>query len=176
MKITGNQIREALRRAVFRRQILDQQFSTTLYAFKGEDKSTPDEIAKGFQQADEQVAMLQAIQQYFNQRTNVEVQGNKIPLALAIKLIGGAGRVEKMWREAAGGGKKERFNYSDDTKVRTKDQIRAEAQVTPIEALKRADKAARWASALREAIANGNAQSLELSKDIGFEIPKGLLD
>lgn len=177
MKVTGNKVREALRRAVFRRQILDQQFSTTLFAFEGEKKQTPQEIADEFQRADTDVAMLQAIQQMFNQGTMVNTIDGEIPLALAIRLIGGAGRVEKMWREAAGGGKKDRYAYNDDRKTRNKDEIRAEMQVSVEEALKKADKAARRASSLREAIADGNAQSMKIdSDDVGFDIPKELLD
>ena len=176
MKVTGNKIREALRRAVFRRQILDQQFATTLYAFEGEQKATPQNTAEDFQKADSDVAMLQAIQQYFNQNTAVKTSDGKMPLALAIKLIGGAGRVEKMWREAAGGGKKDRYAYGDN-KTRNKDEIRAELQVTPEEALKKADKAARRASSLREAIADGNAKELKISNDdVSFDIPIDLLD
>lgn len=177
MKVTGNKIREALRRAVFRRQILDQQFSTTLYAFEGEQKATPQATAEEFQKADSDVAMLQAIQQYFNQNTIVKTSDGKMPLALAIKLIGGAGRVEKMWREAAGGGKKDRYAYDGERKTRNKDEIRAELQVTPEESLKKADKAARRASSLREAIADGNAKEMKIdNEDVSFEIPSDLLD
>ena len=102
--------------------------------------------------------------------------GEKLSLALAVKLVNGAGTSEKMWREAAGGGKKERYGYSDD-KIRNKDQIRALPQVSVAQAAAAADRASRYASALREAVAIGNSTTVEVDeKEIGFDIPKGLLD
>jgi hypothetical protein len=168
MKVTGNQLREALRRAVFRRDIWEKQFNDSLFAFKGEEKATPDEVVRNFEQADNQVAAIQDLQQQFNQQVTVPLEGREVTLSLAIKLVGGAGRREKMWRTAASGGEKDR--YAGYNRSRNKDTEEATLRVPQAEALKLADRAARYASALREAIALGNSQSMDL------DVPKGVLD
>jgi hypothetical protein len=175
MEVTGNQLREALRRAIFRKTIYEKQFSESLYRFEDEKKDTPVAVSENFRQSDEAIATLQDLQQQFNQKVQVSIQGEsgrkQITLSLAIKLVGGAGRLEKMWRTAAGGGEKDRYDrYGGTTRQRNKDIIEASAQITSGDAMKEADKAARRASSIREAIAIGNSQSVD------FNIPKGLLE
>ena len=161
MQITGFQIREALKRWNLRLETADKQFKNSLWAFEGEQMIAPLEVGKNFKEADEAVARLENLQQRYNQKVEVDVLGKKMTLALAVKMIGGAGRREKMWRLAATDTGHERYSsYRDMT--RKADDIQAKRQITVEEAMKQADEAARFAGALRAAVATGNAKQVEL--------------
>lgn len=161
MKVTGFQIREAMRRWELRRETAANQFTDSLLAFRDEQKATPDEVMKGFVDAEAAVAKLQTAQAKLNLVVTVDVQGTKMPLIEAIKRLGGAGRAEKMWRQAAGGTKKDRYGYRDEN-VRREGEERAASTISQKEAISRATKAGSFASAVRNAIAKGNTVEVEI--------------
>lgn len=167
MKVTGYQLRELLRRAVTRRDLASQQFRESLWAFAGESMlGKPVDIADDFSYADETVALLEEAQQLYNARVNVSVLGKTFTLAQAVKRVGGAGRLDKMWRIAALDTGRDR--YDSQRRTRSKDEIQAERQVSVSEAIQRADKASQFASALRAAIASANNTEVDL--DINPEL------
>lgn len=134
MQITGFQIREALKRWNLRLETADKQFKNSLWAFEGEQMIAPLEVGKNFKEADEAVARLENLQQRYNQKVEVDVLSKKMTLGLAVKMIGGAGRREKMWRLAATDTGRDRYSYRDMT--RKADDIQATRQVTVEEAMK----------------------------------------
>jgi hypothetical protein len=154
--LTGFSIREALRRWELKRDAASSLFDGSLKKFFGEEKMHPLALMKNFQQADAIIAKLQVAQDMYNLAVTVEVQGQMITLAEAVKLIGAAGRREKMWRTAAVP-KKERYQMSTD-EVRKDDETRPVQVMKIEEMLSEADTAARYAAALRFATAQGNVQ------------------
>lgn len=163
MKINGFQIKETIGRWLLQRDTLSNQFRDNLYAFEGEEKPNPENVMKSYDQADRSMARVQEIQQLFNQVTKVEVQGETITLALCVKLVGGAGRRAKMWRDA-GPGKQDRYSYRDESRERNKDTDYAKRLVTVDDCVLNSIEAAKYASALRNAIARGNSTDIECEK------------
>lgn len=157
MHVTGYMIREALKRQELRKNVLEVQVKSALWRFKEEDKLTADEAMAQAKEAEEKIADLEVIQDRYNLQVMVDVQGVKMPLARAVKLVGGAGRIEKQWRDfSTDTGKR---GYRDDQEItRDKDVERAERTLSARECLDRSTKAAGYAGSLRAAIAEGNSQ------------------
>lgn len=159
-KVNGYVIKETIGRWLLQRDTLANQFRDNLFAFEGEDKPKPEEVMKRFDEADRSMARLQEIQQLFNQATKVEVQGETMTLALCVKLVGGAGRRAKMWRDA-GPGKPDRYAYRDDRMQRSKDTDYARRLIEVDDCVLFSVEASKYASALRNAIAMGNSKEIE---------------
>lgn len=160
MKMTGFGIREALRRWQLKRDTANSLFDGSLRKFADDEKEHPQEIMKAFALADVAIAKLQTAQQLYNLTVLVDVQGNTMTLSEAVKLIGGVGRMEKMWRSGVAP-KRERYALRED-EVRKDDEVRSVQVMKTSEMLSEAERAARLASALRFAIAQGNIQEVDL--------------
>jgi hypothetical protein len=165
MKATGYQIREALRRQGLRRDASAALFDDSLTAFADDQKTHPTNIVENFKRADRAIAALQVAQDQYNLHMKVKVTegdgtARTITLAEAVKLVGGAGRIEKMWRSAANP-KKEHYRYQEE--VRKDGEVRAAPVMKVAALLDEADRAARWAGSLRQAIAVANTQEVELA-------------
>ncbi len=167
MKINGFLIREAIRRWDLRRDAAANVFKQSLFRFSGEVKTSPIEIEARFVRAESATASLQTSQSRYNLLVMVVVFDMEITLSEAIKRIGGAGRLEKMWREAAAP-KRDSYSYERDIMERELDKERAAPTLTENEIMDRAHKAAAYAGALRAAIAAGNGTLIEHS-DINLD-------
>ena len=160
MKVTGYQLREAIRRHELARDTAANLFKDSLHKFQGEDKANPMDAMNQFKEAGSAVVTLQTAQQRYNLAVSVEVQGKQVTLSEAVKSLGGAGRAEKMWRDAVSQ-KKDRYDYQNNLE-RSKDTERA-VRVVPYEtAMKQANASAGYAGAVRAAIATGNATEVEI--------------
>lgn len=164
MQITGYRLREAIRAHELRATMHQQQFENSLKAFPDEKKESPTSLAEKYSEAERAVARLQTAQARYNLQVEVEVAGEKMTLCEAVKRVGSAGRLEKFWREAASGGKKDRYSLGRED-VRNTDEIRAVETISREDAGRLAAKAARFAGALRQAIAVANATSIDI-KDL----------
>ncbi len=172
MQITGFQIREAIKRHVLRRDTSDRLFKLSLFAFAGEDKKKPQAVMLEYATADNAIAALQDLQQKFNHATKVKVGDKEMPLSMAVKLVGGAGRQEKQWRTATlttGRG------YRDDEIeiTRSQSEHHATKQVTVDEAVALANTAAELAGQFRAAISEGNLQTIEVTDAETIKFLKG---
>jgi hypothetical protein len=136
------------------------QFENGKARFDDEDKPSSLEAFENFKRAEEELATAQTLQCMYNQRVHVTVQGVRMTLAKAIRLVGGAGRAESMWRNVVAP-KKERYHARDDL-VRTKDQTYAFPTYTREQAQVKAKQTAAYAAALRQAIQEANATQIEL--------------
>lgn len=162
MKVTGHILKDAVKRAVMMRDTTASLFDGSVHAFEDdEEKESPLVVADRFAVWDTEVAKLQTAQARYNLMVEVEVEGRTMTLCEAIKRVGGAGRLEKMWRSVAGV-KKDRYSYRDESLTRDPNEIRAKRQVTQAGALKLANTAAKYAAALRAAIAKGNLTEIEM--------------
>lgn len=160
MKINGYQIRETIRRLTLQRDITATQFKDNLYAYEGEEASDPVRTMTEYQELDRRVALIETLQQKYNQMVSVEVDGCPMNLSLAVKLVGGAGRREKMWRDAAAP-KKDRYSYANERMSRSKDTEYASRTISTDAAVNMAQKAGKYAASLRSAIAKGNTTEFE---------------
>lgn len=163
MKLNGYQIREAVKRACLQRDSASQQFRDALFAFESDEKTSPDAVMADFEKADRELARLEEIQQLYNSVVKCPVQGKQVTLAICVKLVGGAGRREKMWREAAVG-KQDRFSYREDKRERSKDTEYATRTLSAKDCSERAKTAMSYASAIRNAISRGNSVDVECEK------------
>ena len=162
MKVTGYRIQHALRELEASRELAHQQFTDNVMTFESqEDKLELPEVFARFTALERKVARLQIFQANYNLSVQVQVGGETMSLHEAVKLVGGAGRAEKMWRDVVKGNKaNSRYNYGDNS--RSKDQEYAKRSISVADALGHAKVAARTAAALRQAIQVGNATELDL--------------
>lgn len=163
MKITGYGLREAIKFHKLRSDEAASIFDTTLKAFQDETKETPQAVMERYLTAETAVSKLQTAQAEYNLNVPVTIDGVTITLSQAIKLIGGLGRSEKMWRSVASP-KKERYSSPyEDTRDPTREH--AKPTITTSEAAALASKVAKDASRLRAAIATANTVEVDL-KDL----------
>lgn len=155
MDITGYQIREALKMKTLELSTVQTQWDESLYTFEGETKETPLEIIDRIIKLEADISYLQTAQDYYNLQVIVKIADEKMTLSQAIKTVGGAGRVSKMWRNASKGIVRDSWD-SRRTISRNKDDIIAEPTIKKIDALNEAKRAEKLASQLRTAIATGN--------------------
>lgn len=162
MKVNGFLIREAIRRWELRRDSAAGLFKGSLFRFSGEIKTSPVEISDRFVAAEAATASLQTSQARYNLLVTVVVFDQEMTLAESIKRIGGAGRLEKMWRDAAAP-KQDKYGYERDLMERELDKERSVPVLGEKELMDRAHKAAAFAGAIRAAIASGNGTMVEHS-------------
>lgn len=158
-KVTGYQIREAIKRQTLLRDTAASMFTDSLKRFASEDKPSPDDMMVDFYKADKAIVKLQVAQMQYNLAVKLTTQVDRKPITLAeaVKRLGGASRCEKMWRTAA---TPETHLFRGDT--RRKDEERAISTLTLSEAAKRSSAAAKGVAQLRQAIAIANATEIDL--------------
>jgi hypothetical protein len=166
MKVTGYQLREARTRWLDRAKIASQQFEDSLLAFVGEKKLSPEEIGNSFALAELNQSTVEQAQQLYNSRIFVQVGNDRMSLGLAVKLLGGAGRLAKMWKTAATFTGKDRYSRYDT--MRSSDSEYAMRQIPVEKSVKFAEEASKRQSLLRAAIAQGNSTEVEI--DISPEL------
>jgi len=101
MKITGYKLQHTLRELAHRRDTAAARFDKVLWKFEDQDKATPQQIMKAYRDAEVTIAKLQTAQGRYNLAITVNVLSETMTLAEAVKRVGGAGRMEKMWRSIA---------------------------------------------------------------------------
>jgi hypothetical protein len=161
MKVTGYELKEAIKMAQLELATVRTQYDETLYAFEGEEKPTPQEIMGQIEDLEDRIANLQSAQSAYNLQVKLDFQGNEITLGQAIRLVGGRGRISKMWRDAAQGQVRDRWDRKRQV-TRNKDEEVAQPTMDRLEALKLAKDAEQAASRLRSLIAQGNANTVEI--------------
>lgn len=161
MKTDGYALREAIKQWELRKEVSEKGFSGSLYKFKDEEKESPQQVVGSFQQAEDAISKLQVAQMRYNLAVKVEVQGEAMTLAEAIKRSGAAGRIEKMWKTATST-RQERHRYGDDGLTRVQGQERAEATIDAKIVVGFATQAGKRSGAFRAAIATANATKVEI--------------
>lgn len=163
MKTTGFQISYRLRELQDAREITTSQFNDSLFQFEAEagSKVSPVDLMRLLDEYERKIAALQVAQAQFNLAVRVDVLGRAMSLHEAVKLVGGAARIAKMWKDAAKNTGGNPYAYGG-AQSRDKDHEYARRMVSVQECLEAATQANRWASALRQAIQLGNAVELEI--------------
>ena len=166
MLVTGYALREAIKQWELRKDAANRVFEDSLKVFPGEDKPHPSKLIEQYLAAEVAIAQLQTAQSQYNLMNTFDFEGRKITLCEAVKSLGGYSRVEKLWRTAAGGGKKDRYGHNDDE--RDPEKIYSVQVVKPAMGVEQSSMAARRSSALRAGIATSNAvmAALDLNPEL----------
>jgi len=161
MKVTGYMLRDAIKEHELARDTAASAFDPSLKAFPDDTtpRKTPQEIVDTFQMEEAIIAKLQVAQMVYNLSVKVTVFDVEMALGEAVKLIGGMGRSEKMWKGAI---QDRRPSYLDSD-VRDPGQVRAERTISADVCLTLARKAGKQASALRAAIATANGTTIDFT-------------
>jgi hypothetical protein len=163
MKINGYVLQHAIRELESAREVAAQQFASNILQFESqEDKLELPEVFARFTTLESKIAQVQCAQARYNLAVQVEVLGQAMSLHQAVKLVGGAGRAEKMWKTVVKGGEQTNHRYYSQETSRTKENEYAKRSISVANALAHAKHAAKLASALRQAIQLGNATDLDL--------------
>lgn len=164
MNITGYKIQHKLKELEQLKEVASQQFNDNIMQFESQNEKIelPEVFAK-YTSLEKKIARLQAAQCLYNLSVNVNVLGETMTLLEAVKLIGGAGRSEKMWKDVVKGNRTRHHMYTEQT--RSKDQEYAVRSVSISDSVGFAQQATKIAGALREAIQVGNATAIELDLD-----------
>ncbi len=164
VNVTGYGLRKAIKKWTVKRDAAAGKFPTVLHKFKDEVKTSPEDVAAEVLAAETAIAKLQTAQVLYNAKVQVEVNGETVTLAEAVKRMGGATRIEKMWRTAAGLEKSNRniFGYGAGPQTRNAGVEQQESTMNPELAVDRANQASELVSLLQEAIAGGNGNKVEL--------------
>lgn len=160
MKVTGYALRDALKQHELLRETAASEFSGSFKRFPDESKALPVDIAKRVQGEEEKIAQLQSAQAVYNTRVRLTVEGQTLTLTEGIKLMGGAARIEKMWKGALPTSGNDQYRYRDET--RDPNEIRAVATMATDEILHLALASGKRSAAFRTAISVANATEVEI--------------
>jgi hypothetical protein len=167
MKMTGYQLREAIKQQELRRDTASRMYDGSLRRFPDEpEKENPQQVVATYLRAEAAIATLQTAQMRYNLAVRVEVPyedsvfpDGETTLAFLIKLVGSLARAEKMYRKGVGP-KEDRYSYHDD--VRQVGQVHAIPTITPAAAVERATEYAKKAGKVRATIAVANATLIDI--------------
>lgn len=160
MKTNGYKLQQRIKELKRDTEMYATQFENGKLRFDGELKPTSLEAFEKFQEAEKELARLQTYQTIYNLRVRVKVNGTEMTLTEAIKKVGGAGRAEAMWR-AIVAPKKDRYGLAESAK-RDTDAVYATPTYTVSQAQLNAAATSNYASALRYAIQEANAQEIDI--------------
>lgn len=160
MKVTGQQLKQAIELRSMRVDHLTNQFEASIMKFEGEDKKSPTQVGEELQQEFTAIAKLKEAQSSFNLKVSVEVGGKTATLAELVRSVGQADIYASLWRRAS-----EQAVTGQNTRVRDTEKVYAEINVDAQEALKQATQARQFSNQIRDAIAKGNRQEQEIEID-----------
>jgi len=156
MKVTGFLLRGAIKRWELRRETMRGLFAGSIHIYGDQEKETPMAISEKIREAEFAIAGIQMIQSGYNLRVKVRVGDEDMSLCEAVKRIGGASRLEKMWKDVV----IERDDRYDRTS-RNSDLEYAKRAISEKDALDEAMRVSDYAAGLRAAVAVANAAVLE---------------
>lgn len=168
--VTGYKLRAAVKQLEMQLEAAVRTFNDSLVKFPSETKAAPVDAMGDFLSLEARIAKLQAAQAEYNTKVTVNVLGNDMTLAEAVKRVGGAGRAVAMWKKAAGATDPNSRYYRDTSpyenmRSRNKDEEYAQRTISDKDATLQAVASEAFASALRGAIAEGNSTSVDVSLD-----------
>jgi hypothetical protein len=170
MKTTGYKLQAAIREAQEARTLNESRWANGQMAWPADVEKTtdPSKFIEEILLSEQKIARLQTAQAQYNLTVKVKVHCKEMLLHEAVKLVGGAGRVEALWKTAAKG---DADTYRYGASVRDKDSIVAVRLISQETAMWEAAKAAKFARALREAIQAGNANLVDIAglDDLGID-------
>lgn len=159
-------MREIIKKLERRRDTAKSQFEEALYYFDAETPTataveTATALAKKYEELEYQIAQMQTVQAEYNAGITITVKGTRYTLNHAIKLLGGAERIEKLWQKSAEIENSGSRYYSPE-RVRVQGQEHAKRAISISEAISMAEQASTFVGALRAAVAVANSTEKEM--------------
>jgi hypothetical protein len=171
--ITGYQLAQKIKELGDRRDIRQQQFNQCFQVFPSQKAHAPDpkQLTAALIELEGKLALLQVAQSEYNLIVAVQVGETTVPLAQAIKTVGGLGRASKAWKTAAKGTQNRNpyATYRPTARNLNPDTEELTDYYSADEALEQHLFLEGQIGVLRAAIQQGNSQVVEL------ELPEGLL-
>lgn len=162
MQVTGKMILDQIELLKDRTKTFDDEFANTLYAFKDEQKPSPEAVAEYYMRVQGHMAILQDAQARVNTTVRVTVLGAEYSMLEAIKLQGVYTRIANQWQTARSA-KRKGHHYMDTEHVRGADQERADRTVTVEAAKQQMEAAKRMAKKFQNAVGDGNRVPVHLT-------------
>jgi hypothetical protein len=167
MKINGYKLQHMLADLKQERDTLTALFDKESRAFPGDVAGDLMAVSENLERCEAEIVHVQEVQNAYNRQVVVELAGKPVALAAAIKLAGGLGRIEGIWRKLVGEiSSSHRNPYGDALEKRVKD--REETQVFTVSldvARKKLREATKMTRECKEAVAGGNGQVIEIGGD-----------
>ena len=164
-KVTGNQLRAAVKLLETKLQAAIHVFEDSLYAFSDEEKD-PIKAMDKIKEIQKNISEVQELQAIYNLLVTVPVGTETMTLCRAVKLIGMAGQSASLWRSAM---PKKRDRYHDPEKTRRVDEETSSLTLSMEHVAEWLYTAQGYANLLQTAIAQGN------STEVPLDVPEGLL-
>jgi DNA-binding transcriptional MerR regulator len=177
-KVTGYGLKEIIKKLERRRDTAKSQFEEALYYFEGETttevaQKRAAELAKQYEDLERKIARVQSLQAEYNASVTITIQDGdhtcKYTLSHAIKLLGGAERIEKLWQKATSVDSSGGSRYYSPDRVRVAGQEHAKRAISTNGAIMESEKASTFVGALRAAVAVANSTEKEMA------LPEGAL-
>lgn len=170
MKINGYKLQHMLADLKQERETLTALFDKETRAFPSDEKGDPMAVSESLEKCESEIVHIQDIQASYNRQVMVELAGESIPLSAAIKLAGGLGRIEGLWRKLVGEiSSSHRNPYNDGLATRPAPGAQTqETQVFTVSldvARKRLREATKLTRECKEAVAGGNGQAVDIGDD-----------
>jgi hypothetical protein len=162
--VTGNQLKEARRIQDLRLKTLKALFAESVTKFEDEDKPPLEKLDQDIVDCEAKIVLIEEAQARYNLEVTAVVDGKPRTLTWLLKTVGPAGRREALWR-ATSVPKQDRYSYSRAENERDKTKEYARRQISTADAAAKAEKAAKYASAVRNALAAGNLKEHALEMD-----------
>lgn len=164
MKVTGYKLQHKIKELEQLKEVASQQFNDNIMQFESQaEKVELPDIFASYTSIEKKIARLQEAQARYNLAVQVNILGESMNILQAVKLVGGAGRSEKMWKDVVKGNRTRHQMYGEQT--RSKDQEYAVRTISITDSVGFAQQATKIAGALRQAIQVGNATEIELDLD-----------
>lgn len=168
-RVTGTQLRRAIKTWEARRDLAVGRFTPSLTAFNPNDEDKdPKQVAAEILQAETGLAKLLTAQGQYNLLVKVTVDTETVTLSEAIKRVGGLSRNAKRWKEASARPKRPHWREDNDPAVRDKDKEYAQRTVSFVDAGELGIQAEREAQKFRDAIGSANGTAVDVDLDGGL--------
>jgi hypothetical protein len=162
MKVSGQDLIQAIKEQSHLRDLTETEFEGSLYAFPSESKDSPERVMERLLDIETTIAKLQAAQGLYNQKVKVTVSGENLTLAEAVKRIGGLARVEACWRKTAKSGGEDQLYGRRMERPAVADTEFAKKMIEAKVANQKAKETAKTVANLRSAIQAGNTKRVEI--------------
>jgi hypothetical protein len=167
MRINGYKLQHILADLKQEREMLTALFDKETRAYPSEKAGDPMAVSENLEKCEAEIVHIQEVQSGYNREVRIELGGKPFSLSAAVKLAGGLGRIEGMWRKLVGEiSSSHRNRYSEGLESRVKD--REEVQVFTVSldvAKKKLREATKMTRECKEAVAGGNGQMIEIGDD-----------
>jgi len=161
MKVTGTQIRNEIKLLTTELSSINNSFDESLTYFEGEPKPNPIAIGAQIVKLERTLGIWQAAQKEYNVNNPITFGGRTISLQEAVSIVGGYGRVSKLFRTASGAGKKDPYGRRRGY-TRTTSEVNSKESITREEAVEEFKRIEKQAAELRMQIGKANNNEVEI--------------